>query len=136
MYLVALEAIASAEAIQRRECRLLKRLESGELGSASVEIAQVLSHEGAHRPALLGRTNARAPIHVVGDRDGDVLHADRLAHKTTASQNHSLRVAGRNGPARPFEGLHAAARNVHAAMTNAMITNAASASGRKATLTG
>src|SRR3954463_3389006 len=83
---VAVHAIAGAEAIDLGCDLPLLLLEARELAVSIGQRAQVLANERADRAASLGGTNARIAIHVVWDRDRDVLH---VCHSITVSHFHN-----------------------------------------------
>src|SRR3954463_8376107 len=87
---VAVHPIAGAEAIDLGCDLSLLLLEARELAVSIGQGAQVLANERADRAATLGGTNPRIAIHVVWDRDRDVLHE---AHSITTSQFHNERCA-------------------------------------------
>src|SRR6266508_3846432 len=77
--LVAVEAVACAEAANLGLDLLLLGLKPGELSLAPGQRAQVLSDESAGGGAAFGGANPRVAIDVVWHRDRDVLHGLRLA---------------------------------------------------------
>src|SRR6266516_4527722 len=87
--LVAVEAVAGAEAADLALALLLLSLEPGELCLASGQRAQVLGDERADRGAALGGADPRVAVDVVWHGDRDVLHGPRLAqlHRFCESRN-------------------------------------------------
>src|SRR5438876_644736 len=80
---VAVETIARAEACDLTLNLALLRLEPRHLALALGERAQVVRHESADRGAAFGGPDPCCAIDLVGDGDGDVLHAE---HGNTGSQ--------------------------------------------------
>src|SRR6266540_7534033 len=87
--LVAVEAVACAEAADLALDLLLLGLEPGELCLAPGQRAQVLANERADRGASLGGSDPRVAVDVVWHGDRDVLHGPRLAqlHRFCESRN-------------------------------------------------
>src|SRR6266545_6896020 len=87
--LVAVEAVACAEAADLALDLLLLGLEPGELCLAPGQRAQVLANERADRGASLGGSDPRVAVDVVWHGDRDVLHSPRLAqlHRFCESRN-------------------------------------------------
>ena len=83
--LVAIEAVASAEAINLLVNALLFSLEPDKLALAIRERAQILSDEAAHRAAVLRRADPRGAIDVVGNGYGDICHCASQYHRNTVS---------------------------------------------------
>jgi hypothetical protein len=81
--LLTVESIARAEGANLGLHASLLRLEARELVAAPGERAQELGNESAYRAAALGGADASTPVHIVGNCNGDVLHASR---PTTVSQ--------------------------------------------------
>lgn len=65
VYLVAIETVARAESLDRRENLVLKPLSTLEVRLAGAEVFKELPHEGTHRRALFGRSNPDSAIDVM-----------------------------------------------------------------------
>src|SRR5215216_5636395 len=77
--LVAVEAVACAEAADLALDLLLLGLEPGELRSSPRQRAQILANQRADRGAAFGGADPRVAVDIVWHGDRDVLHGMRLS---------------------------------------------------------
>src|SRR5579884_915078 len=86
--LIAIDAVAGPEAHYFALSSVLESFETFELALPIRERDEILGHQSAQGAALLRRANARPEIHLVGDGNGDVLHA-LVSHRLTEIVIHS-----------------------------------------------
>src|SRR5919197_2598335 len=92
--LVAVEAVACAEAADLALDLLLLGLEPGELRPPPRERAQVLANERADRGAALGGADPRVAVDVVWHGHRDVPHGVRLSQLHSSCENRTERRGG------------------------------------------
>src|SRR6266498_3938978 len=104
--LVAVEAVACAEAADVALDLLLLGLEPGELRLPPGQRAQVLANERADRGRALGGADPRVAVDVVWHGDCDVLHSRRLSqlHSFCESRNKLRKEHARNKFRGPWRG--------------------------------
>ena len=84
--LLAIEAVASAEAIDLLLDVPLLSLKPRKLGLPLRERAQVLGNEAANGAAPLRRADPRGAIDVVGNGNSDIRHCASQYHRHTVTQ--------------------------------------------------